>query len=246
MMQRVLLIAVVLFSTFSRAERLTVAFGIDKPPYVMGQTRTGLEIDIFREALAVKGHDLLVVHLSNNKLQRALESIPQLDAVTTQKPVPDSPWHFVDKFTYYHNFAMSKQADNLHIEGISDLINYQVIAFEGASHFLGPDFQRLFDDDGSHTRRYQETASQRRQMAMFWTGNTEVVVADRTVFDWYRQRMDIQLHTHEPVSYHDIFPGKTWYGAYFRNADMARDFAEGLAEIKASGLYDVLYRNYTR
>ncbi|ALS99808.1 substrate-binding periplasmic protein [Lacimicrobium alkaliphilum] len=244
-MLRVLLLSLLLFSTFSQSERLTVAFGIDKPPFVMGQTRTGLEIDIFREALAVRGHDLLVVHLSNNKLQRALEAVPQLDAVTTQKPLPDSPWHFVDEFTYYHNFAISRQTDHLQIEQISDLTNYKVIAFEGAGQFLGPDFRRLFARDGSHTRHYQEIASQRRQMAMFWTGKAEVVVADRTVFDWYRQRMDMQLHTDEPVSYHDIFPGKTWYGVYFRDAGMARDFAEGLAEIKASGLYDLLYQNYT-
>jgi polar amino acid transport system substrate-binding protein len=244
-MLRVLLLSFLLFSTFSQSERLTVAFGIDKPPYVMGQTRTGLEIDIFREALAINGHELLVVHLSNNKLQRALEAVPQLDAVTTQKPIPDSRWHFVDEFTYYHNFAISRQADDLEIEQISDLTNYQVIAFEGASQFLGTDFGRLFARDGSHNRRYQEIASQRRQMAMFWTGKAEVVIADRTVFDWYRQRMDMQLHTDEPVSYHDIFPGKTWYGVYFRDAYMARDFEQGLAEIKASGLYDLLYQSYT-
>ncbi|GGD70543.1 substrate-binding periplasmic protein [Lacimicrobium alkaliphilum] len=244
-MLRVLLLSFLLFSTFSQSERLTVAFGIDKPPYVMGQTRTGLEIDIFREALAVKGHDLLVVHLSNNKLQRALEAIPQLDAVTTQKPVSGSPWHFVDEFTYYHNFALSRQAANLQIEQVSDLVNYQVIAFEGASQYLGAEFRQLFARDGSHNRDYRETASQRRQMAMFWTDKAEVVIADKTVFDWYRQSMDMQLDTHEPVSYHDVFPGKTWYGVHFRDARLARDFEEGLAKIKASGLYDLLYQNYT-
>ncbi|WP_168171455.1 transporter substrate-binding domain-containing protein [Lacimicrobium sp. SS2-24] len=244
-MRRLILMSLFVFCPLAEAERLTVAFGIDKPPYVMGQTRIGLEVDIFREALAVKGHDLLVVHLNNMKLREALDNISQLDAVTTQKPQPDSPWHFVEDFTYYHNFAMSRQADDIDIEEIADLSRYQVVAFEGASEFLGGEFQRLFGKGGSSTRFYQETASQRRQMAMFWTGKAEVVVADKTVFDWYRQSMELQLGTGEPVRYHDIFPDKTWYGVYFRDAIMAEDFAEGLAEIKANGLYDLLYKNYT-
>ena len=53
-----------LFSLFiasnAFAKDVVIGFGKNKAPFVIKETGEGLEIDIFREALAFKGHTLVI------------------------------------------------------------------------------------------------------------------------------------------------------------------------------------------
>ncbi len=228
------------------AYELRVGFGQDKPPFVIGRTKTGLEIDIFREALAYKGHSMEVRHMPNKRLQIALLSEQSIDAVATVRQVPGDGLFFVDEFIYFDNYAISKVEDNLEINGVSDLIGLRVVTWQNAYRDLGPEFESIFKPSPpeGYKNLYTEHASQEGQNLMFWGDRAEVIVIDKTIFGWYRQQLSDVTDTTPEVTFHNIFSGRTYYQAAFKSEELARDFEEGLKYLKVTGRYAQLYSEY--
>ncbi len=228
------------------AYELTVGFGQDKPPFVIGRTKAGLEIDIFREALAYKGHSMKVHHMSNKRLQIALLNKQNIDAVATVRQVPGDGLYYVDEFIYFDNYAISKSKNNLKINKVSDLIGLRVVAWQNAYRDLGPEFERIFQPDPPEKYKtlYTEHSSQEGQNLMFWVDRAEVIIIDETIFGWFRQRLNEGIDTNTEVTFHDIFSGRTYFQAAFKSEEMARDFEEGLKHLKVTGRYDQLYKEY--
>jgi len=229
------------------SDNVVVGFGIDKPPFVIGSSKKGLEIDIFREALAYRGHTLEVVHLPNKRLQKALLSIQGIDAVATVRQVPGDGLYYVDDFIYFDNYAISRKQDNLKISKVSDLVGHSIVAWKNAYRDLGATFEELFQPDPpkSYKKYYIEHNSQTRQNEMFWRGRSQIIVVDKTVFEWHRKQLSEKYDTTAEVVYHSIFSGKTYFQAAFKSRELAKDFEEGLEHIKKTGVYDDLYKKYT-
>ncbi len=235
-----------MFPAKSLANELRVGFGQDKPPFVIGRTKTGLEIDIFREALAYKGHSLEVHHMPNKRLQIALLNNQDIDAVATVRQIPGDGLYYVDEFIYFDNYAISKAEDNLEINEVSDLMGMSVVAWQNAYRDLGPEFERIFrpNPPEEYKNLYTEHASQEGQNLMFWRNRAEVIVIDRTIFGWYRQQLNEVADTTPEVTFHSIFSGKTYFQAAFKDEELARDFEEGLEYLKVTGRYAQLYNEY--
>lgn len=225
---------------------LRVGFGQDKPPFVIGRTKTGLEIDIFREALAYKGHSMEVHHMPNKRLQIALLNKQDIDAVATVRQVPGDGLYYVDEFIYFDNYAISKVEDNLDINEVSDLIGLRVVTWQNAYRDLGPEFESIFQPDPpeEYKNLYTEHSSQEGQNLMFWGDRAEVIVIDKTIFGWYRQQLSEETDTTPDVTFHNIFSGRTYYQAAFKSEELARDFEEGLKYLKLTGRYAQLYNEY--
>lgn len=247
-----LLIAVIgMILTFSAkiwSDELTIAFGQDKPPFVIGKTKTGLEIDIFREALEYKGHSMKVLHLPNRRLQRALIAENEIDGVATVRQVPGDGLYYVEKFVYFQNYAITKARDGLEINKVADLIGLSVVAWQNAYRDLGPEFESAFQPypPEEYKKLYRELHSQESQHLMFWKNRAKVIVTDKTIFEWYRKQLGKELNTTPEVIYHSIFSGKTYFQAAFRSEQLAKDFDEGLKHIKNKGRYNQLYNKYIK
>lgn len=235
-----------LFFNHCRANELMVGFGQDKPPFIIGKTRTGLEIDIFREALAYKGHTMKASHMSNRRLQNALLTTQNVDAVATVRQVPGDGLYYVDEFIYFDNFAISKARDNLTINEVSDLIGLSILTWQNAYRDLGPEFERAFDpsQSGYDNSNYMEHYSQESQTLMFWEGRAQVIVIDKTIFGWHSKQLSDRTDTTQEVVYHPIFSGRTYFQAAFGNEALAKDFEAGLEHLKSTGRYGELYRKY--
>lgn len=237
---------ILIFSAKGWADELTVGFGQDKPPFVIGKTKTGLEIDIFREALSYKGHSMKVHHMPNKRLQLALLGTQNIDAVATVRQVPGDGLYYVDEFMYFDNYAISKSKDNLEINAIPDLVGLRVVTWQNAYRDLGPEFENTFQPNPPEEYKtlYIEHSSQEGQNLMFWRERAEVIVIDKTIFGWYRQQLSEEADTTPEVTYHSIFSGKTYFQAAFKSEELARDFEEGLKHLKDTGRYDQLYNEY--
>ena len=229
------------------AEQLHVGFGQEKPPFVIGKSLTGLEVDIFREALAFKGHKMIVGHMPNKRLQIALTTMEEVDAVATVRQIPGDGLYYVDDFMYFDNYAITKKRDQLRINKISDLVGHSIVAWQNAYRDLGSEFEELFKPDPPKPYKslYREAHSRKNQNGMFWLWRTEVIVIDKTIFAWYRKQLSKGFDTTPEVTFHPIFSGKTYFQAAFKNQNLARDFEAGLKHIKNTGLYDQLYQKYT-
>ncbi len=223
---------------------LLIAHGLDKPPFVFGSERRGLEIDIMREALAYRGHTMRVVHIPNKRLQVAIQTAG-VDGAATVREAKDGAF-YSDDFITFENYAISRRSAHLRIDSVADLKGRAVVAWQNAYRDLGPEFEEAFRPGvtAPYIRSYYELPSQRSQNQMFWSGRAEVIVVDKTIFLWYRRDLAREMDTSAEVVFHDVFPRRTHYQAAFKDPRIRDDFNEGLRHLRATGRYEQLYRSY--
>lgn len=228
---------------------LLVAFGADKPPFVLSdrETISGLEVDIFREAMAGSGYQLELVALPFHQLNRALLLFPDLDVAAGVGTEFFDKLHYVDQFSYYENVAISKAAANVKLGSIRDLQQHSVVSWQGASQPatpLGSVFHHLFGATERPIHQGYQELSQYNQNAMFWLERTDVIVVDRAIFSWYRRMLADSYNTTAEIIIHELFPERQYTRVAFRDPELAALFAAGLEQLKASGRYQQLYQHY--
>jgi polar amino acid transport system substrate-binding protein len=234
----------------NRSKKLVIAFGVDKPPFVFDQEQRGLEIDIVREALKYKGHTFSVKHMPNNRLQVALLEMKNIDGVATVRKKDDGTY-YSDNFITFENFAITKKKSGLVINTIADLKGLHIVAWQKAYRDFGPEFEKLFSPDPPYNspyfgKQYLEIPSQRNQNIMFWQGRADVIIVDKTIFEYYRKELSKEFNTSEEVVYHQIFPELTHYQVAFRDPKIRDDFNEGLTYLRDKGIYQKLVDNYIK
>lgn len=236
-------IVVALFPCFGSANEITVGFGKDKPPFVFGRDAKGLEIDIFREALAEAGYNLKVLHFNNEALVEAV-AMGRVDAVATARS-DDPQLCKVERFVRFDNVAVSLQSQQLPIRDVEDLAGQRVVAWQGAYQDLGESFYRLFAPEHSRDdRRYLEHHSQEAQVKMFWLDRADVLIIDKVIFEWYRSQLPPNFQSQRPVQFHSVFSFPTYFPALFKDKTLCDQFRGGLEKLKASGRYEELYGSY--
>ncbi|MDD5215222.1 MAG: transporter substrate-binding domain-containing protein [Methylococcales bacterium] len=235
------------FSIPTWAKEINVGFGQDKSPFIIGQTGKGLEIEIFQAALANKGYSVKVINMSRNRMKQAFQTLPTLDAIAGIAKVEGEDLYYVGEFIYFEDYIFTKTDNHLTINKISDLKGLEIVAWQNAHRELGAEFEELFQPEpkADYKKLYNESSNQKNQNMMFWTNRVKVIICDKTIFSWYRKQLKNEVDTHADITTHPIFPKREFYSAVFKDKKIADDFAAGLAEIKKSGLYDQLYRNYT-
>lgn len=229
-----------------QAKELLIAFGKDKPPFVYGTERRGLEIDIVRAALKYKGYTIQVTHAPNRRLQMAIKAMG-VDGSATVRAAPDGTY-YSDNYIAFENYAITKKKDGLAIRSVADLRDKSVVAWQNAYRDLGPEFEATFNPEAqlAHKRHYSELASQQDQNKMFWSGHAQVIVVDKTIFQWYRKTLAPHVNTSDEVAYHDIFPSRTFFQVAFKDQKVRDDFNEGLRYLRSSGAYQQLVDKYVK
>ena len=229
-----------LFSHLSLAKEkpdLTIAISLDIPPYVMQQATYGLEVDIARHAL--RDYKLHFIQLPYGELQKVI-SKGKVDGSIGVKFVDDSTYYSVD-FITFANYAITKKVDGLTINGIGDLENHQVSAWQNAYLVLGNEFKQLFSPESPQRKNYTELADQREQVSSFWQGKQDVAVIDLSIFTHFSKEMG---HSMDEVSLHPIFPPITNYKVGFKDREVRDQFNSGWNELCESGKYDMILKLY--
>jgi len=230
-----------LLGATAQADGLTVGFAIAKPPFVFAETANdtdvvnGIELDLMREALAVKGHTFVPAFMPYNRLGVDLKA-GRIDAAATVRPeLPGM--HYSQEFVYFHNHAITRAAADIAIAESADLAGKRVVAWQGATKDLGPDFARAVEN----AALYEEVGNQREQVELFLKGQADVLVIDGNIFKyWARQSGE----DNAAFTYHSIFGERTGFVVGFTSAKMRDDFDAGLSALKTSGRYDAIFRHY--
>lgn len=221
------------------ARDIRIAVAASTPPYVIEQSRSGIEYDVVRESLAHAGYDMQAdfVPLARVKLmmQRG-----QVDGAT---PLAgnDIDGCYADSHVTYDNYAITRKADRLTITAIRDLQNLDVLSFQNARLYLGD----AFGDMAAANRGYRETADQRKQNRALVMGRTQVVIADRFIFAWHMQDQMIRNRgmTLDDIAWHPLFPPGEFH-AVFRDDYICQAFNRGLAYLRQSGRYAAIIDTY--
>lgn len=222
------------------AENLKVAVGLALPPYVLADTNSGIELDIVREALALKGHTITPVYLPFARVPIALADKEVHAALTVNESSGLKNVHFSDSHVTYQNVAVSLKSRNVDIQTVSDLGNYSIIAFQDATKYLGDEYA----DMAAKNSRYIEKAKQSNQITMLFSSRVDTIVMDINIFKYFRQHED-KVDTSAEEAIHEIFPHSK-YKVGFLSVDLRDQFNAGVAELRASGKYNEIVNKYIK
>lgn len=227
--------------------RTGVSFSI--PPWVIQETKSGIELEIFRKALAPYDYEIDPVFVPFARAFYLFES-NKLDAVVNVKPGAVKNGYYSDPVVRFQNVAISLKTKNLPKEiTISDLKKYRVVAFQNASKLLGSEFSEMTKNND----HYQEVAKQRSQINLLFLRNIDFIVMDKSIFGYYwnelyseASRTGINLPAYlRSVEFHTVFPPSDYRFA-FRNETVRDKFNLGLKQLIDSGEYEKIIEKYSR
>ncbi len=220
------------------AETLKIAVGLALPPYVLHQTNKGIEVDIVREALAIKGYQIAPIYLPFARVPIELTDKRVDAAMTVNESSGLTKVFYSDSHITYQNVAISLASNQFTIHDVSSLGNRSIIAFQGATKYLGETFLTMTKSND----RYRELAKQNKQITLLFSGRVETVVMDINIFKYFR-REEKSVDTSSAVSIHEVFP-PSHYKMAFLNKDIRDDFNAGLILLKSSGKYENIISRY--
>ncbi len=222
--------------SFANAAEVKLAQGI-LPPYGIKESKSGIEVDIIKAALAKKGHTLTVRFVPFGRMGKEFEG-GKVTAATPLTPGSGIKAEYSDSHISYQNVATTLTEKGQKIGSIADLGNYKVVAFVKADVYLGEEFAKM----AKANKNYREVGDQITQNKLLMKGRTDAVVGDIRIFKYYNKQISSQVKLKD-VTYHEIF-SPTVYHVAFKDAAVRDDFNAGLKEIKASGEYDKIIANY--
>ena len=123
--------------TATTAEELVIAFTLDTPPYVTDQAKSGISVDVVREALKRKGHTYRVEQMPYGQLADAVAR--GVDAAATV--IKTDGTYYSENYITFKNVAITKQTSGIQIHTIADLKDRSIVAWQNAYQDLGPSFR---------------------------------------------------------------------------------------------------------
>jgi len=230
-------------STIACAARdLRVAFGQEKAPYLWTdqQQVRGLEYDIVRAALETVGDGLTPAIMPNRRVAIALSG-GEFDMVTGMMiGQAGNAAFYSDAYLTYANFAITRRARNIKLNGLADLFDHSVSIWQTAWEDLN---LGKLHPAGPSGLDYTEFTSQYRQTRFFWVGRCEVTVIDRNIFLWYSHQLADEMDVSAELDFQNILPPLSVRAA-FRDVRDRDAFNAGLKTIRANGRYERIFAQY--
>lgn len=219
---------------------ITVGFGANKPPYIFEDSKSGLELELVTAAFRAAGitvtpyfapHDRLFSMLTHHHIQ----------AVAMANKASKIPAFYSDSHIVYQNYAIALASrQDITIKNIADLGKYRVTSFQGARNMLGPAYRNAVD----HSPNYSEQPQPSQRNTMLYHRRVDVVIADKRVFEYFREHAGPEVDQSQPVRYFAVFPPTHYQVGFDQQEDRDR-FNQGLALIHKNGTYDAIMRRYT-
>ena len=238
------LIGAALMAGNARASEVKMIFGLALPPYVIKENNSGYELEIIKEALAVKGHTLKPVFAAFGASKQMLKDHAADAAQRGNPDMADGDGYFyaADPTVLYEDYAISLKKNNLTIKNLADLKGKTVVAYQGATQFIGPEYAAAVKGNAD----YQENSSSKRVVQMVYANGVQVAIFDINIFKYIAGTLKGEVDTSQEVTYHKILPGvqiKT-NNAVFLDKQVRDDFNAGLAQLKKNGRYQQIIKKY--
>ena len=223
-----------LLTSSIQAKDLEIGVSFSIPPYVIQETNSGLELELLKSALAVKGHNVNIQYLPLARTFHALKE-GKLDGIINTKENMLEGVFYSDVAIRFQNCAISLKKNQFNIENVTDLQDKSIVAFQQASMLLGNKFNEM----ATLNSRYREQAKQIIQVKMLMKQRIDVAVMDKNIFIYYLRQSYLtgtltKDEVQQEVICHKVFP-PTPYQFAFLSADIRDDFNYGLAQIKQDG-----------
>lgn len=228
------------FSSVSHAEDLRIGVGLSKPPYVIQETNSGVELDIVRRALEIAGYTMKPHYMPLLRIPHELNG-GSLDGGMHIRAHLLIDGFFSEEVIFYRNYAITLDEKDLRIEGFRDLEGKTIISFQNARKFLGEQFANAVKT----SKNYAEIANQELQVRMLAAGRAQVAVGDFRIFLHFAQKFEEKFGVPLKLRFHALFQ-PTPYRTAFRSRQVRDDFDKGLRQLRESGEYEAIMDKYIK
>jgi len=224
-------------ASHAETRELTFAVGLALAPYNIPEKNCGIETDIVREALEIKGYRIKTKYVP---FARRIREIAQgeVDGVLTVNENSDIDVFLSDQHIVCENVAVSLKKNNFKIEKIGDLKDKSILTFQDAKKYLGKEFAVAAEASPD----YREISKQQLQINLLYGDRVDVIVLDKNIFYHHRNRNEM-VDTNKPIDMWYIFP-KVPFRVGFVDKKVRDDFNDGLKQLRSSGRYDEIIKKY--
>ncbi|NMH58687.1 substrate-binding periplasmic protein [Alteromonas ponticola] len=222
------------FSASAKDTPLMIAVNVGPPwaYYDENGDATGIDVEAIRAVFTELGYTTQFAVLPYNRLIKEFNE---------QKFDFASPAAFASavgtrtvRYLPYHDVAITRKADGVKLENISDLRNKRIVAYQHAQHVLGPEFEQAVSFSN-----YIELAEREVQVKLLAFERADIVVGESRLLHYILNEQHAELE----VTTHPIFPVKH-YGGIALDAAIARQFDEGVAQFIEEGKFDALLQKW--
>jgi len=231
-----------MLNSFTEAEEVFMAFGLEIPPYIFQKHNRGIEIDIISAALAYKGHTLKPLYFPLGRVPFAFKK-NLVDAAMGDMGVnlETSGGLYANPAVIYNNVFFTLKSKNISILKPSDLDTLRVVSFQGAEKRYPKWLKKVKEEN-----RFYGISDQLTQVKLLHFERYDVVLSDRYIFKYFVKQLmlmnvlemnDVDEHKFTSVNPEDYRP-------IFRDKKVRDDFNLGLKKIKESGKFQKIYDNY--
>jgi polar amino acid transport system substrate-binding protein len=224
-------------SSSSAAKELRMAVGLALPPYNIPETDSGIEMDIVREALKIKGYAIKPKYVPFARVRRELMN-REVDGALTINPDSGIEAFYSDEHLVCQNVVVTLKKNAFQVREMADLKDKSVLAFQDATLYLGKDFAAM----AGQNAKYKEIAKQEIQVNLLYTNRVDAIVLDRNIF-YYHRKHNNMVDTSQAIDVWRIFP-PTPFSVAFVDKKVRDDFNEGLKQLRDSGRYDEIVKKY--
>lgn len=222
----------------NKAHSLTFVAGLVKPPFIIEEKNSGLQLDLIREALSQEQFDVEFIHMPLGRnitgFQRTNSDGISILPVGYKHP----SIYLSEPYIRYQNVAVSLAENNFTINKVADLSNKNIIAFQNAKKFLGEEYELTT----SYLMDYREVPDQQKQIELLFLRRAEVIILDINIFEYFIKSHTDSIFT-KPYNIHYIFKER-YYSAGFKSEEIRNAFDQGMKRIKDNGSYQMIRDSY--
>jgi polar amino acid transport system substrate-binding protein len=225
------------------SDEVRVGFGESIPPYCIQETNSGIEVDIFREALAFRGHTLKPVFYPIQRVPVAFLN-HDIDVAMSDVGTDLSKQGgiYAMAAVTYHNAFFTLKKRHLRINAPHDLAGLKILGFPIASKRF-PDWLGPSEKAGN----YLESHVQRAEIQQLLSGRYDVVLSDRYVFRYFAQQIDQESKSPAEFEEHDVLSrASQGFRAVFHDRHLKSDYEAGLKHLRSTGRYREIFDQYLK
>jgi len=224
-------------NSHAEPKELTFAVGLALAPYNIPEKNCGIEMDIVREALEMKGYRVKTKYVPFARRIREIAE-GEVDGVLTVNENSGLDVFLSDPHIACDNVAVSLKKNNFKIEKIGDLKDKSIQTFQNAKKYLGKEFVAAADASPD----YREISKQELQINLLYGNRVDVIVLDKNIFYYHRKRNKM-VDISQPIDMWYIFP-KVLFRVGFVDKKVRDNFNDGLKQLYSSGRYDEIINKY--
>lgn len=210
------------------ADEVVVAVPLSMQPYFVPVADNGLAYDTIRAAFAAQGHSVRPLYVTMRGLPGLVRDASAVDCVPMVSPGLEHDWTRTRGLDLLQDFAITRP--NRRLDRMEDLSTGRVLAYRGATRFLGEGFRAAV----ARNPQYREISNHRAQVKLLLQGSIDVIVADRLLVAWYLDYLKQQGEDPAELVLHDLFEPIA-EDFVCRRPEIAAAFDAGLARIIVSG-----------